>query len=478
MNERDKQLPIYAAALTDPGGRRKNEDAVYTCEVIETARLAARGRLYVVADGTGGQEGGQTASSLAAAIISEHYYDDEGPDLGRSLREAVGAAHQALYELAHRVKAWAEMSTTLVAAVVHEGSLLVAHVGDSRAYLVRNGRARLLTRDHVWLEDDENYGALIRWLGGARRPSVEADVTAEALQDGDVIVLCSDGLSDVVDREDMGALVNSAASPQSTARRLVEVANRRGTGDNVSVAVIRYGGSAPVSPRRRWALVGGAVGALVALAVIAILIRPRPAPFPDQDGTVEPDATRPAVEQASATPLPGQIRIDETAAPVPTESVPLAEETRLPTSTPLPGVTPTPTSGATYEGEGPTREPPAPAARPQLVNPAQGAPDLGNPINFQWAGTLGNGQAYRVTTWHATSDAVRVSDPLTSQRWSVHLPAEEAGEWRWTVSVVQGGATVVTSQRGMFWFNPLPGSGNGHGDDGDEEAPKERDEDD
>ncbi|HIP97143.1 MAG TPA: serine/threonine-protein phosphatase, partial [Anaerolineae bacterium] len=265
-----KKIPVYAAALTDPGGRRINEDAVYTCQMVEADKIAARGHLYIVADGTGAQEGGQTASSMATAIIGEHFYDATSPDIGESLRTAITTAHTALYELAQKVTAWAEMSTTIVAAALHEGKLYVAHVGDSRVYLIRGGQARLLTRDHVWLQDDENYGALTRWLGGGRRPSVEVDLITEPLQENDVVVLCSDGLTDVVDGMDIGALVNKS-SPQSAVRQLVELANRRGTGDNVSVAVIRYGGKAPVSPWRRRTWIGGGVAALLALAFVLIL---------------------------------------------------------------------------------------------------------------------------------------------------------------------------------------------------------------
>ncbi len=328
-----KKIPIYAAALTDPGGRRINEDAVYTCQAVEADKIAARGHLYIVADGTGAQEGGQTASSMAVAIIGEHFYDDTSPDIGESLRTAIATAHTALYELAKTVSGWAEMSTTVVAAVVHEGQLYLAHIGDSRAYLVRDGQARLLTRDHVWLKDDENYGALTRWLGGGRRPSVEVDLTAETLQENDVIVLCSDGLTDVVDGTDIGSLVGKF-SPQSAARQLIELANRRGTGDNVSAAVIQYGGKPPATPWRRWAWIGGGVAVLLAIVLALILTRWPNGGNGNGGGTIN---------QPTATPLPIRITVEETALPTPTEVVPTVEGTRRPTSTPVPATdTPTP----------------------------------------------------------------------------------------------------------------------------------------
>lgn len=323
------KIPIYAEVRTDAAGRQLNEDAVYNCAAVPAEKRTARGYLYIVADGTGGQEGGQTASTMATTIIAERFYDDTNPDIGESLRQAVQTAHEALYELAQRVPSWAEMSTTVVAAVLHEGHLYVAHVGDSRAYLVRNGQARLLTRDHVWLQDDENYGSLTRWLGGSRSRSVEVDLVTETLQENDTVVLCSDGLTDVVGREDIQALAPKG-TPQVAARQLIELANRRGTGDNVSVAVIRYGGKGAGTPAWvRWAAVGAGglvlLGAIVALA----LLRPHGS---EGGGSSASTPTRPSRIEgvvAPPTPTPTVWAISQP-----------GEATRPPTSTPLP---PTPT---------------------------------------------------------------------------------------------------------------------------------------
>jgi serine/threonine protein phosphatase PrpC len=462
-----KEIIVRAVAVTDPGGRRINEDAVYACQEVEADRIAARGRLYIVADGTGAQEGGQTASSMATAIISEHFYDDNSSDIGESLRTAVTTAHEALYELAQKVAAWAEMSTTIVAAVLHQGQLVVAHVGDSRAYLVRGGQARLVTRDHVWLEDDENYGALTRWLGGSRHPSVKVDLTIEALQEGDTIVLCSDGLTDVVDGPEIGT-VASKSRPQIAARQLIELANRRRTGDNVSAAVVQYGGKGSGSPMRRWVWIGAGATALVALLIAVVLVLTGDAERGAVDGeavTDEPAAT------ATAT-LPARIQVAETPTAAPTEIAPSVGETREPTSTPAPSVytpTPRPTSVA-----GPTGEAiPARQAVPALVAPPQGARDQVNPITFQWRGSLSAGQVYQVTAYHPESGERVDSGPLAVPAWSTHLPAERHGEWRWTVSVIQEGRVVATSDEGMFWFNPIPVGPGGPSDE--EGAPGGRD---
>jgi len=345
----EKSLSVYAATLTDAGGRRINEDAVYACQSVEIGRIATHGHLYIVADGTGAQEGGQTASSVATMVVSEHFYDDISPDIGESLRAAAVTAHEALYELAQKVAAWAEMSTTIVAAVLYKGKLYVAHVGDSRAYLIRGGQARLMTRDHVWLQDDENYGALTRWLGGGRHSSVQVDLVTETLEKNDVIILCSDGLTDVVDRTDIGALTGKSA-PQSTARQLIELAKRRGTGDNVSVAVIHYGGKAPVPPLRRWAWAGAAAALLLAIVLVLVLTG-----GPRHDGGSEG-----VVGQPTTTLLPEHIEVDGVATAIPSETVPSVEQIRQPTSTPVPATdtpTPRPTRRVVIPTTGPTSVP-------------------------------------------------------------------------------------------------------------------------
>jgi serine/threonine protein phosphatase PrpC len=357
----EKKIPVYGAAHTDPGGRRNNEDAVYTCDSIEDEKINQRGRLYIVADGTGGQEGGRTASSMAAAIINEHFYDEKTADIEESLRTAIKTAHEALYELAQKVRAWAEMSTTLVAAVVHQGKVYIAHVGDSRAYLIRDGQARLLTRDHVWLEDDDNYGALTRWLGGARRASVDVDVTTETLQEEDTIVLCSDGLTDVADGTDIARLVGKE-TPEAASQRLIELANRLGTGDNISVAVIQYGGKAPVSSKKQWAWIGAGGTALVGLAAVLALLLP---------GGGQDNGNNNPLSSPTATPL-AKLEVESTSAPTSTPTPlqamdPSEEEELQPTSTPVPA-TPTFTPRPTLR---PTDPPPTPTPAPPTPTPEQ-----------------------------------------------------------------------------------------------------------
>jgi hypothetical protein len=169
-------------------------------------------------------------------------------------------------------------------------------------------------------------------------------------------------------------------------------------------------------------------------------------------------------------------RASATAGPTDTPtstSTPTATSTSMPTDTstptgiPTPTDTPTPKPTSTLE---PTPTSPTETPRPTSVPtaPTLMLPEHGreyrNPITFEWHGSLSAGQAYRVTVRHVGSGYVLQSELLTGQSWTASLPAEHFGEYRWTVSVVQGGKEVVTSTEGMFWFNPHGGSGGGDGD--------------
>jgi len=374
-------IPIYAATLTHTGGRKTNEDAIYACKNIDAQQLVKRGYLYIVADGTGGQEGGQTASAMVAAIVSERYYDDDAPDLEAGLRLAVQTAHEALYQLSERVATWSKMSTTIVAAVVHEGYLYLAHVGDSRAYLVRDGQAHLLTRDHVWLEDDENYGSLMRWLGGGQA-TIEVDTSKIALKEGDKILLCSDGLTNVADREDLEEVV-ARLPPQVAGEQLIEIANRRGTSDNVSVAVIQYGGVMPKAPRPAWLLPVIAVSILLLVVGTAAFLALRGGENGGGSGMIAGGTITPTLVQK----IEGATVATSTTTP--TQLATAIAGTRQPTSTPRP-VTPTPSPSPTSQHpkppiaspsspptpepttEVPSTEPPAPPGEPTTEPPGPG----------------------------------------------------------------------------------------------------------
>ena len=265
--------------LSQPGrGQRNNQDRLVGHLPRDAALLARKGALFVVADGMRGRPGGEVASHLAAQIVLSAYYADPSPDPAQSLRAAVEAA-------AGWIRYWAAarpdlrgMGTTLTAVVVRGGELIVAHVGDSRAYLVRGGRAWPLTRDHTWVTDALARGLLTpqeaashpwrhiltRNLGGS---SAAIDVRRVVYAPGDRLVLCSDGVSNLLAQHEIGWL--AGRSPRQAARTLVGTAWRRGGQDDASAIVVSLGRqawqprpvvSAPgVAPRPYYGATGGAV---------------------------------------------------------------------------------------------------------------------------------------------------------------------------------------------------------------------------
>ena len=346
--------------LSDAGKRREaNEDSLGTPEGVPPEVLARKGRLYVVADGIGGHAGGKMASSLAVQQVLREYYGDPSTNLEESLRQAILAANRAVHDQAQDAK-YEGMGTTLVAALVQGNRLVVANVGDSRAYLVREGKISQITRDHSWVAEQRDAGLLteeeawqhpyrhiiLRSLGG--KPEVEVDFFRRALRPGNTVLLCTDGLSDMVEAGEMLRTVDKQR-PQAVVESLVELANRRGSPDNVTAVALRVVGS-PASAgglaglprllRSAWwiPLLGGT--AIVALTLILVwalrapgLGRPREA-TPESPAVVATAATgvEPAMTQETLAAQP--------AAPSPLVRVPVlmvevVEETReAPTPSP------------------------------------------------------------------------------------------------------------------------------------------------
>ncbi len=185
-----------------------------------------------------------------------------------------------------------------------------------------------------------------------------------------------------------------------------------------------------------------------------------PIPLP---GGALATSTSPADNPYEST-IPQPVAISSlTATPEPTDtSTPTATPTRTPTptDTPLPSPTDTATPSPT-----PTPIPPSPTPRivmPSLLTPPMGSEQRGG-IAFEWEGALSGGQAYQLTAYHPASGYTVQSEPLQVKTWSTGLPADRFGEWRWYVSVVQGGVPVVTSEEWMFWFVPAGGGGGGGG---------------
>lgn len=269
-------MKVAAGVATDIGKvREANEDAY----LVEHP-------LYAVADGMGGHRGGEVASQLALETI-------EASAVTVTLADRVRDANRAVFERSGEDRAVAGMGTTLTAVVVTPDGLELAHVGDSRAYLMRGGSLRQLTQDHTLVDRMVRAGeitadeadvhphrnVLLRSLG--TEPEVQVDEQQVALLDGDRVVLCSDGLTGMITEDQLLAIVTTTPDPQETADRLVKAANRAGGIDNITVVVIdvlrEEGDPEPVirAPRRtspkRLAIISG----ITIVAVIALLTATR-----------------------------------------------------------------------------------------------------------------------------------------------------------------------------------------------------------
>jgi protein phosphatase len=238
-------MKLCAAARSDVGLRRSaNEDAY--------ALVPALG-LYLVADGMGGHAAGQIASRLAAKSTVEALQNlqENEASLTETLRYCVAWANRHVFEAAEAKPELSGMGTTLVAVLAGRGRVALAHVGDSRAYLVRGGRIRQLTDDHSLVaelvrrrelspdaaQDHPHRHVLTRALGVRRR--VDPDLAELTPAPADVLVLCSDGLTNHVADAEIAALIASEAQLDDASARLVELANARGGEDNITVALIR-----------------------------------------------------------------------------------------------------------------------------------------------------------------------------------------------------------------------------------------------
>jgi protein phosphatase len=230
---------VELADLSDTGRvRRHNED-----------RALGRPPVIAVADGMGGAKAGEVAAQLAVEEVRRL----AEPVAVADVRDAVGRANSEIRRLASEDPEKSGMGTTFTAAVLEDGRLDVVHVGDSRAYLWRNDRLRQLTEDHsvvaelvkrgsITPEDAEHHphrNVITRALGA--EPEVVVDTFSEYLRDGDVVLLCSDGLSSYVDRADIAAALADSVTLADAARALVERANRAGGTDNVTVVLARVG---------------------------------------------------------------------------------------------------------------------------------------------------------------------------------------------------------------------------------------------
>jgi len=242
---------------TDVGRRREHNEDYLSIHVPDLEeQIDSRGTLLMVADGMGGHAAGEIASRTAIAAVLDSYYGDLSGGVEEALGRALHTANRAVIDEAGRSYERAGMGTTLAAAAVHNGDLVVANVGDSRVYLIRDGGIVQLSRDHSWIaealaagrinpEDARRHpwrNVVTRSLGGGLE--LEVDVyPPRRLHLGDIILVCSDGLWGMVPSERILQIVESR-SAQAAADGLVSAANEAGGHDNITAIVCRIAATA------------------------------------------------------------------------------------------------------------------------------------------------------------------------------------------------------------------------------------------
>jgi protein phosphatase len=253
----------FFEAVDTGRARTNNEDSVSLDEAVSLA---------VLADGMGGYNAGEVASNMATTFIRT--------ELGRWLREAssgatdtevrramdicVDNANRAIFNAANSNPQYAGMGTTLVVAVFRGPRLLIGHVGDSRAYRLRSGRLQQITRDHSLLQEQIDAGLITPEQAAfsanknlvTRAVGVEDTVLLEThlheVQPGDVFLLCSDGLSDMLDDTSIAQVLQMHDSLPAAGAALVEAANDAGGKDNISLILARAAGGPASAPRSWW----------------------------------------------------------------------------------------------------------------------------------------------------------------------------------------------------------------------------------
>ncbi len=247
-------LDLEFFQLTDPGLQRTHNEDYLGCFAPESPDEArSLGWLFALADGVGGHDRGEVASRIAVETLVQGFRKANKSDvLTTVLPKLLQASNTQVYETAMNTgPAGSNMATTLVACALRYDRAIVAHAGDSRCYLIRQGYAASLTRDHTMAGEQHRLGLitageaktsntshiLSRSLGSGMFLNV--DTSEHQIFAGDVLLQCSDGLHHSIEPEDMARAVSNSAPMETAARELIRLANQRDGSDNMSVQLIR-----------------------------------------------------------------------------------------------------------------------------------------------------------------------------------------------------------------------------------------------
>jgi protein phosphatase len=270
-------LAVKTFGITDKGRvRASNEDQFLIAELTKTMRIwqtslpepraqfgEERGHLFLVADGMGGHRAGEQASAIAVVAIEQFtlntfkwFFDTNGSEAQRVLAQfqmALRQADERIVEEAAEHPELSGMGTTLTMAYHLDAQLCVVHVGDSRAYVYRDGELDQLTHDHTLVADMVRNGVLrpdqvaghhlrnvITNVVGGPEAGIYVEAHALEVQAGDCILLCSDGLTEMVTNEAIAAVLRAEPDPEAACRQLLAQANEGGGRDNITLVIVRF----------------------------------------------------------------------------------------------------------------------------------------------------------------------------------------------------------------------------------------------
>jgi PPM family protein phosphatase len=266
------EILVHVFGRTDVGRTREhNEDAFVVADLstndaslqpsVRTHRVGEKGTLFMVADGMGGAAAGEIASQMATEIVlkelRENWIPLEQPSteaFARCLKQAAQKANQTIHGFATSHQEYRGMGTTATIAGLLADTLYLAQVGDSRGYLVRDGVAKQITKDQSLMQklieagelteeeaaQSERRNIILQALGP--ESTIKVDLTFQRLRRGDTLVLCSDGLSGQITRDDISQVVREEKDLVVACRRLIQLANEAGGPDNITVIIARFDG--------------------------------------------------------------------------------------------------------------------------------------------------------------------------------------------------------------------------------------------
>ncbi|MDR3626564.1 MAG: protein phosphatase 2C domain-containing protein [Ignavibacteriaceae bacterium] len=247
-----KPVEISSFGLSHIGNVRKdNQDAFRICNLEDNESISSFGYLFGVADGMGGYAHGGIASTLALETFFETFYSANGASPIQKFRVGIQNANLSVYQSAQRMKA-GRMGTTLTVTNLVGQNLYVGHVGDSRAYLIRNHKSDCITNDHTQVGDlvrmrilspdkvrTHNQRSVLNKCIGLNL-FVQPDIFKISVQKDDILILCTDGVWSVIEDEEFGQITKKIPDPEAICREIIDLALKRDSDDNLSIVTLRF----------------------------------------------------------------------------------------------------------------------------------------------------------------------------------------------------------------------------------------------